>query len=85
MLNDSVLAAAALIVNALLTAEVSPTLDAVRFFEPERLMLRSLKVARPFGSVNCVVVPLSVPVPVVKTMLIDTPALETLLLNKSCS
>ena len=82
MLNESVVAAAALIVNVLLAADVSPVLDAVRtLFEPERLMFRSLKVARPFASVVCVVVPPRVPVPVVKAMPIDTPAVETLLLN----
>jgi hypothetical protein len=45
------LAHASNIVNALLTADVSPLLDAVRLLEPDWLILRSLKVARPLAFV----------------------------------
>lgn len=72
-------------VNALLTADVNPVLDAVRFFEPSRLMLKSLNVARPLASVVFVVVPLSTPVPEDNVIVIETPAVDTLLLSAFCS
>src|SRR5439155_1175323 len=83
--NVSVLTAAAVMLNALLTADARPPLEAVRFFEPVRLMLRSLNVASPLPFVDCVVVPLSVPLPVDNAIATDTPELETLLPNESCS
>src|ERR1017187_4128372 len=61
VVNTSLLA---VILNALLTADVRPVLAAVRFFDPTRLMLRSLNVARPEELVGWVSVPLSVPDPV---------------------
>src|SRR5437867_2998563 len=72
-------------VKAELTAEVRPVLAAVRFLEPVRLMFRVLKVARPVPSVFTLVVPLSVPVPVVRDMVIATPEVATLLLLASCN
>ena len=73
-------------VNALLTAEViPPPLNAVRFFEPERLMLKSLNVARPEALVTCVTVPDKLPVPVVSPMLTKIPARETLFPEASCN
>jgi hypothetical protein len=71
--------------NALLTAEVRPRLDAVKFFEPGRLTLRSLKVARPDALVVWVRVPLSVPVPVVSASVMFTPDMATLLPFASCT
>ena len=76
-MNASCAAEAALIVNALLTADVNEALVAVNCFDPTRLMLRSLNVARPLTSVACVVVPLSVPVPLVKATETSTPELRT--------
>jgi len=75
----------AAMLNALLTAEVRPRLVAVRFFEPARLMLKSLKVARPDALVVCVSVPLSVPVPVVNASVMLAPAIATLLPLVSCT
>src|SRR5436190_1093920 len=75
----------ALMLKAELTAEVRPELDAVRFLEPARLMLRLLNVARPVPSVFTLVVPLSVPVPVLRDMLMPTPEVATLLLLASCN
>jgi hypothetical protein len=72
-------------VNALLTADVNPVLDAVRFFEPSRLMLKLLNVARPLAFVVVVVVPLSTPVPEDNAIAIETPAVDTLLLLAFCS
>ena len=83
--KTSCVADAALIVNAELTAEASPVLEAVIFFEPERLMLRSLKVAKPPEFVTCVSVPLRVPVPVVNASVIETPELVTSLPDASLS
>src|SRR2546428_458142 len=77
----SLLAAAAEIVNEPLTTGVRAPLEAVRFLEPLKLMLRSLKVARPAESLVRVVAPLSEPVPVLKFMATDTP--DTLLLKVS--
>ena len=71
------MAAAGAMVNALLMVEVRPPLAAVRFFDPERLMLKSLNVAKPKPFVNCVVDPLRVPVPVVSKRVIETPAVVT--------
>src|SRR2546422_912886 len=78
--NVSVSTAAAVMVNALLTTETAP-LVAVRVFEPTRLMLRLLNVAIPLVFVDWMVVPLSVPVPVVNVIVTD--ALGTLLPNAS--
>src|SRR3989338_5061844 len=71
-------------VNELLTADVNPVLDAVRFFEPARLMLKLLNVARPLASVVCCVVPLSTPVPD-NDIVTDTPEVDTLLPLPSCN
>src|SRR5439155_4377968 len=76
----SVSTADAVMLNALLTTKAAP-LDAVRFFEPTRLMLRLPNVAIPLAIVDCVVVPLRVPVPVVNVIVTD--ALGTLLPNAS--
>src|SRR6266700_1385438 len=58
-------------------------LVAVRFLTPARLMLRSLSVARPVASVARVVVPLRLPLPLLRLTLITTP--ETLLPKLSCA
>ena len=55
------LAAAGEMIKALLAAELRPELEAVKFLEPLRSMLRSAKVARPAASVVLVFAPLSVP------------------------
>src|SRR5207244_6416935 len=83
--NVSVFTAAAVMLNALLTTDVRPALEAVRFFEPVRLMLRPLNVASPLPFVDCVGVPLSVPLPVDNAIATDTPELDTLLPNAPCS
>ena len=67
------------IVNEILTAEVNPELDAVKFFDPTRLILRSLKVATPDAFVNCVVVPDKTPVPDESDINTDVPDVRTLL------
>src|SRR6266516_4247626 len=72
------LAAAGEIVKALLWAELKPALEAVTCFEPLKSMLKSAKVAKPPASVALVVVPLSVPEPVVKAIVMVIPALATL-------
>jgi hypothetical protein len=76
-IRTSCAADAGFIVNEELIAEVRPPLDAVMFLEPERLMLKSLKVANPELFVSCVNVPLNTPVPVVRAIVMETPALET--------
>src|SRR6266567_3510773 len=58
-------------------------LVAVRFLTPARMMLRSLNVARPVASVARVVVPLRLPLPLLRLTLITTP--ETLLPKLSCA
>ena len=73
------MAAAGEIEKALLEAELNPELDAVKFFEPVRLMLKSSNAATPAPSVVRESVPLSMPVPVVKAIVTVTPALGTLL------
>jgi hypothetical protein len=85
MLNAEVVNASllAVIVNALLTADVTPVLAAVRFFDPVRSMLRLLNVARPEEFVAWVSVPLSVPVPVVSDSVMFTPEVVTLSLALS--
>ena len=60
--NPSLFAAPAVIVKAALTA-VLALLVALRFLGPTWLMLRLPNVAIPLASVECVNVPLSVPVP----------------------
>src|SRR3989442_9000145 len=60
--NPSLFAAPAVIVKAALTA-VLALLVAVRFLGPTWLMLRLPNVPIPLASVDCVNVPLSVPVP----------------------
>src|SRR5437016_1333106 len=77
----SLLAAAAGILNAPLSTGVRAPLEAVRFLEPLKLMLKSLKVARPAESLVRVAVPLSEPEPVLKLLVTDTPG--TLLLKLS--
>ena len=72
-------------VNELLTADVNPVLDAVRIFEPARLMLKSLNVARPLAFVVLVVVPPSTPVPEDNDIVIETPEVDTLLPLPSCN
>jgi len=72
-------------VNELLTADVNPALDAVRFFEPARLMLKSLNVARPLAFVVFGVVPLSTPVPEDKDIATETSGVDTLLPLTSCN
>src|SRR6266700_2036194 len=57
-------------------------LVAVRFLTPARMMLRSLNVARPVASVARVVVPLRLPLPLLRLILAATP--ETLLPKLSC-
>ena len=65
--------------KGMLKAELKPVLDAVKFFKPLRLMVRSAKVAKPPPSVAMFVVPLSVPKPLVKAIVTVTPRLGTLL------
>ena len=72
-------------VKALLIADVSIPLDAVRFFNPARLMLRSLKVASPELLVVRVVVPLKVPVPDDNDRVTETPKEATSLPKPSRS
>ena len=67
------------IVNALLMAEVRPVLDAVRFFDPTRLILKSLNVAIPEAFVVRVVVPDKTPVPDESDISTDVPDVRTLL------
>src|SRR5690242_17659498 len=76
---------ALVIVNALLCADVRLGPDAVRFFEPTSWMLRLLKVATPLVLVGWLVVPLSVPVPVVSVIVMETPAVAELLPKVSWS
>src|SRR6266540_2855417 len=73
------LAAAGEIAKALLSAELSPELETVNFFEPLRLMLKSSNVARPAASVVLDRVPPSAPDPVVNAIVTVTPKFTTLL------
>jgi hypothetical protein len=74
-------AGAAVMSKELLIAEINPLLDAVKaLLFPTTLTLKSLKVARPVASVNCVVVPRSVPDPLVRANVIGMLASATLLL-----
>ena len=61
--NASVAAGPAAIVNAVLVAGVSTPLAAVSCFEPVRLTLSALNVARPVASVRWAAPPVSAPVP----------------------
>src|SRR5438094_8323821 len=70
-------AAVAEIVHGPPSTGVRAPLEAVSFLEPVKLMLRSLKVARPAESLVRVAVPLSEPTPALKVMATDTP--DTLL------
>ena len=63
--------------NASLTPDVNPLLDAVRFFDPTSSMLKSPNVASPDPLVVCVVVPLSVPFPDDNVIVIVTPDVGT--------
>src|ERR1051326_745655 len=81
--NASVLAAAALMLNVLLTALVKPELEAVSVLLPLRLMLRLLKVAKPLASLVRAVVPLKLPLPLLSVIATDTPLLATLFPNAS--
>src|SRR5438046_3439969 len=74
--NVSVATVPAVMANALLSTEMVPK-DAVNFFGPVTLMLRSLKVALPPGLVVRGVVPFSGPVPAVSVIAIGPP--DTLL------
>src|SRR5258708_24935175 len=71
----------------MLKAPLAPVVNApplaVSALLPARLIERSLKLANPLVSVGCVVVPLRLPVPVLKFMLTATPG--TLLLKPSCA
>ena len=73
------------IVNEVLTADVNPELDAVKFFDPTLLILRSLKVATPEVFVVCIVVPESTPVPDESDIKTDVPDVRTLLPKLSCN
>jgi len=65
----------------LLIAGVKLPLEAVScLFEPATLIFRSLNVARPVPSVNCVVVPKRLPVPLVRATVIGMFGSVTLLL-----
>ena len=72
-------------VNELLIAEVKPPLAAVRFLEPTRSMLRSPKVARPVPSVVWLVVPVRLPLPVLRVIATETPGVGTLFPKASFS
>ena len=72
-------------VKELLTAGVNTPLVAVRLFEPARLMLKSLNVARPLAFVAFGVVPLSTPVPEDNDIAIETSAAVTLFPSASCN
>ena len=58
-------------------------LEAVRFLDPLELMLKLLKLAKPAESVVLVLVPLRVPVPLLKVITTDTPG--TLLVKLSAT
>src|SRR5207249_3870867 len=72
--------------NELLVALVSPVDEAVSVYVPAILIDRLANVAMPLESVDCVVVPLSVAVlPKGNAIVTDTPELDALLPNESCS
>ena len=71
------------IVKAELTADASAVPDAVRFFDPAKLILMSLNVATPVVSVGRVVVPESAPVPLDSVIVTATPESRTLLSKAS--
>src|SRR6266568_503320 len=79
----SLLAAAGVIEKSGLWPVLIAPMLAVRFLTPARLMLRSLNVASPLASVTRVVVPLRLPLPLLRLMLAATP--ETLLPKLSCA
>jgi hypothetical protein len=64
----------------LLVAGVKLPLEAVNCLGPVTFICRSLNVASPFASVNCVVVPRRLPVPLVRTTVIGMFGSVTLLL-----
>src|ERR1700687_6219834 len=80
-------ATAAVIVNALLTADVLPGFAAVSLLDPTRSIERSLNVARPEELVTWLRVPLSVPVPEDSEIVIVAPPSATGLppLSWSCT
>ena len=64
------------IVHELLTADVSPVLDAEIVFDPDRSMDKFPNVAIPLALVRWLVVPLSVPVPEESVIATATPESE---------
>src|SRR5437867_3962592 len=79
----SLLAAAGVMEKGGLWPVAKGPLLPVRFLTPARLMLRPLNVATPLTSVARVVVPLRLPLPLLRLMLAATPA--TLLPKLSCA
>src|SRR6266568_1417992 len=69
----SLLAAAGVIEKSGLWPVLIAPMLAVRFLAPARLMVRSLNVAIPLASVARVVVPLRLPLPLLRLMLAATP------------
>ena len=66
-------AAAGLMLKLLLITEPPPAADAVSALLPLALMLTSLKITRPFASATRLVVPFSVPLPVLRVRPMDAP------------
>jgi len=81
--NASCVALEGLISKALLTADVRPLCEAVMFFVPLAVILRSSNVARPEASVVRGVVPLREPVPVETVISTERPEVSTSLLYAS--
>src|SRR3989442_624708 len=79
----SLLAAAGVIEKGGLWPVPTAPVLAVSFLAPARLMVRSLNVATPLASVTRVVVPLRLPLPLLRLMLAATP--ETILPKLSCA
>src|SRR5216684_148171 len=79
----SLLAAAGVIEKGGLWPVLTAPMLAVRLLAPAWLMLRSLNVATPVASVTRVVVPLRLPLPLLRLVLAATP--ETLLPKLSCA
>src|SRR5436190_20014343 len=77
------LAVAALITKELLSPVLKRPALAVNRLVPVTLMLRSLKVDRPLAAVVRMVVPLKLPVPLLRLMVTDSP--ETLFPKSSCA
>ncbi len=70
-------------VNEALVALTNPELEAESVLVPERLMLRSVKVARPVASVVRVVVPLRTPVPEARASVMGVAGSATLFPSES--